>query len=473
MLPTFIAAIIAILVIGFWRQGVSALMAVVSGALVLGGSAALLLPAIGGTSVSPAHFALLGPLLWVVLQRDQVAVIAAISANRWLMVFAVYGVISAFVLPRLFAGQMYVIPMRPTGNLEPLGPAPQNLTQGIYLFGTLVAAILASYAARFGTRPGALFIGILCAGFLHFAFGLLDLAGAQPVLDFFRNANYAQLDQDFGQQGFIRIAGSFPEASQFATFGFGILVVCVELWLRNLWPRISGAVALLTAVMLVLSTSSTAFICLAIYAVLMVPRLLFFTSGERRLAKALTLAGLGIATVAVVLVLVAVNPTAARAFQDIVEMMTTEKMDSASGRERLSWAMQGFEAFVATYGVGIGVGSFRSSSMVSAVVGSTGIIGTVALMAYMTAVLAPWRAEAYRLDLDRDSALREAAATASILCLLPAVISSPLADPGLLFALLAGYALGGRQLGATVGASLSPVASRLEARRSKLRRRSA
>lgn len=477
MLPTYITALVGLLAVWLWRSGVSALVALVAGVLVLGGSAALVLPALGGTSVTPAHFAILAPLLWLVVRRDQAGVLEAISINRWLIAFAVIGAVSAFILPRLFAGDINVTPMRPTRLdyvREALAPTTQNITQAIYLLGTAVAAVLASYSARYGARSRDLFLALLIAGGAHVVFGLLDVFGVQQVLDVLRNATYAQLNQDFGKLGVRRIAGSFPEASQFATFGFGVMVLSGELWMRNIWPRVSGAICLLNAVMLVLSTSSTAYLCLAVYLPLMLLRLLFLTSGPQKLGKGLTLFGLGLGGVILGLIFVAVSPQVAQSLQSVVESMTVGKLDTASGRERMAWATQGLEAFAATKGVGIGIGSFRSSSLLTAVIGSTGVIGVVTLAAYIIQVLAPWRAAAYRLDLPRDQAFGEAAATAAVLSLLPAVISSPQADPGLLFGLLAGYALGARLAPVTAGpAPATGSMSRLEMRRQRLRQRSA
>jgi hypothetical protein len=139
---------------------------------------------------------------------------------------------------------------------------------------------------------------------------------------------------------------------------------------------------------------------------------------------------------------------------------------------RLAWATQGFEAFRASFGLGIGVGSFRSSSMMTAVIGSTGVIGCVLLGAYLLTLLAPWRRQAYLLDLDRDRGLGEAAAAAALFSLLPAVLSSPQPDPGLLFGILAGYALGARAAGAALPMTEATAPpSRLELRRQQLRRR--
>jgi hypothetical protein len=477
MLPTVFAGLVALMAIGSWRYGIAALTAVIAGMLLLGGSAAILLPAIGGTSISPAHLALVSAILWLLLKRDQQGLIAAIAENRWLLGFAVFGVVSAIVLPKLFAGDIFVTPMRPTRMdfvREPLGPTPQNITQSVYLIGTALAAVIAAYAARYGKRPYVIMAALLAAGAANIAFGVVDLVGFQPVLDFFRNGAYAQLDQDFGASGLKRLSGVFPEPSAFAAFGFGILVVSGELWLRHIWPRVSGVLALLSIVTLIASTSTTAYGCLAIYLPVMTLRIFFLTQGARRLTKGITLATLLLTTAVLVMLVMVLQPGLAAYLQKLLNSLTVGKLDTSSGRERLSWATQGFEAFKATFGLGIGVGSFRSSSMVTAVIGSTGVIGCVLLGAYLLTLLAPWRRDAYQLDLDQARGLGEAAAAAALFSLLPAALSSPLPDPGLLFGILAGYALGARAAAKArpMTEQAPPPLSRLEMRRQQLRQRS-
>lgn len=477
MFPTVFGGLVVLLAALLWRRGISGLLAVVAGVLVLGGSAAVLLPALGGTSVSPAHLAILPPLLWLVVRRDQAGIFQAVRANWWLIAFALFGAVSAFLLPRLFAGDIYVTPMRPTRLdyiRDPLGPTTQNLTQAVYLLGTALLAVLASYAAMYGDRRRLVFVAILVATAANLAFAVLDIAGQQAILDVFRNGAYAQLTQEFGKLGVKRVAGSFAEASQFATFSFGAMALCVELWLRHIWPRATGILAALTAVVLVLSTSTTAYLSFAVYVPLMIVRLLFLTSGTRRLSKGLTILAIGFTVVVAGLVLAAANPSFAQSLADLVESLTAGKFNTASGRERLMWAKQGLEAFTATWGLGIGIGSFRSSSMITAVIGSVGVIGILTLGGYLVALLAPWRPNVYKLDLPERAALGEAAAAASLFSLIPAFLSSPQADPGLLFALLAGFALGARLAPPEAADAVSHAApSALELRRQRLHRRSA
>ncbi|MEJ0022943.1 MAG: hypothetical protein WDN76_05520 [Alphaproteobacteria bacterium] len=106
-------------------------------------------------------------------------------------------------------------------------------------------------------------------------------AGAD-FLDVFRNGLYAQLDQSTA--GLRRVAGIFPEASVYAAYGFMLLVFNVELWLRGILPRWSGTGAVAMATILLISTSSSAYIGLASYAIVLLTRLGLVPRVSRRIA---------------------------------------------------------------------------------------------------------------------------------------------------------------------------------------------
>jgi len=128
-------------------------------------------------------------------------------------------------------------------------------------------------------------------------------------------------------------------------------------------------------------------------------------------------------------------------FMDMVTRMTVGKSDSESAQQRLFWAMQGWEAYKASYGLGIGPGSFRSSSFVMAVIGSTGVIGAVSFLAYALGVLKPLRISTFGRSELLEHSIGGAFAVAAIASLVPSAVVSPKADPGTNFAFLAGAAL--------------------------------
>lgn len=455
---TVIGAIELLIALALFTLGsLRALFVLVMGATLLGGSAAINLTALGGSSVSPAHFAL-GFLLLRCLAPGGVGAASlgsALRGNVWLIVFVAYGVLAALLLPHIFAGEIDVTPLR--GQIrarygtqlarilaaEPLRFTAQNLTTAAYMVGTMTMA-LATHAVlrhrpdggRMLARTGAV-IGIVHA-LSGFAGVVLRGTPAEAAFHFFRNNNYAQLDHEWG--GFVRMNGLWPEASSFASFAVVWFVFTFECWLCRVEPRWTGAAALLLAAALIISTSSTAYVGLVLFGALMALRIL--TTPRvlplDRLAW-LSLAGIGAVIAASALLLL--EPALAAAMRRLLEHMTLDKADSFSGRQRLFWAGQGITAFVASHGLGIGPGSFRSSSLATAILGSTGIVGSSAFVLHTVRAVAPLVASTWSRSGDRDRDVAAAATWSVVVGIGVASVSSPSCDPGLAFAVLSGSAI--------------------------------
>jgi hypothetical protein len=412
------------------------------------GSAALILPS-GGSSVPPIYFALLFVYLRIIAPRGGFmgSVPDAIRANRWLALFALYGVAMAYLGPRLFAGAIDVYPMRMVArdslfDTLPLEPTSQNVTASIYMIGTLFLAVGAWIASRRDDAPATLVKAALWVSWGHIGFGLIALAARgtpfDAMLDLFRNSTYVQLDDTVG--GIVRIRGIFPEASEFAGFGFAYFVVSAELWYRSIHTRATGAAALAMATILFFSTSSTAYAALAIYLAFFFvrPLLLPGLASSRKIATVLAILGAFGVLFAVVMAAV---PEVADSMLKMLELMTVGKSSSDSGAQRLFWALQGRDAFLVSYGLGIGPGSFRSSSMIMAVIGSLGVIGIVTFLLYLAAVFQPWRMSSWCRAEDYRTSVGGAFASAAVLSLVPAALSSANPHPTPTFAILAGAAL--------------------------------
>jgi hypothetical protein len=276
----------------------------------------------------------------------------------------------------------------------------------------------------------------------HAALGLIGVAvrgtSADAVLELFRNADYQQFDDQVG--GFVRIRGIFPEASAYAAFGFIVFVANAELWYHSIRTRATGLASLAMVAVLFFSTSSTAYFSLAVY-------ILFFT------VRALALPGItsfakaraAVATVGVIAFLAAIafiaSPALVESVVDVLKRMTLEKSSSDSGLQRLYWTMQGWNLFLASYGLGVGAGSFRSSSIFLAILGSMGVIGIASFLAYLSAIFQPWRQSSWTESAIPTENLGGALGSAALLSLIPAAINSATPVPGTTFAILAGASL--------------------------------
>ena len=459
MIPTLFGALVAaiglLLLVG---RGVASMLVYLTIVSLFGGAAAILLPALGGSSIPPVELAIGFMTLRILVpgggQIGHVA--AAIRANLLLVLFVAFGVVMAFVGPRMFAYRMNVVPMRfvQLNSLLatfPLVPTSQNITTAVYMVGTLLAAI-GAYVAGCNRRTPLLFVkaGVVLA-WLHVATGIFGaLVRGTPlsaVIDFFRNGNYAQTDQFYG--GYARINGIMPEPSTYAMFAFSWFVFMLEAWWRDVLPRWTGPAALGLLAVLTASTSSTAYAGLAGYAALIAIRMLLFPHGLR-VGKAIAVGALTMATLIACCLAIAAKPAILQQFAVVLSDMTISKSSSASGIQRAFWAYKGLEAFRVSGGLGIGPGSFRSSSLVTAILGSTGVIGVLLFTAYTLQILKPLRRSTYLRPADPEEGAGVAAAWAAFVILIPSAVMSSAPDPGVTFAVFAGLSLALRRSGVRV-----------------------
>ena len=362
--------------------------------------------------------------------------------------FAIYGGIAAYLLPRIFRNAMNVVPMKPVGlrglfDAFPLEPTSQNITTAIYMGGTAFCALLVSIVIVEPKGATRFVKTSIVITWVHSILGIASTVGAgtfvQSILSIFRNGNYAQVDQSTG--GYARINGIMPEASAYAAYGMFWAILMTELWLRNVMPRRTGLAAALMSLVLVASTSSTAYVGIAAYVIILFTRFIVFPTPNNGKKAVILVAFLLVLTVVAAFV-VLLKPSLADSLFSILKHMTVDKVDSTSGEQRSFWAYQGFDAFVISHGLGIGPGSFRSSSLFTAIIGSVGIIGSIAFATYCIKVLKPLRSSTYFIPRDLVEATGVAASWAAILALIPLAVTNPSSDPGLAFALFAGAALG-------------------------------
>ena len=443
------------------RGSTLAMLCFVMLATLLGGSAAFILG--GGSSVLPSIEAvlLLAVRCIIPTHRPVGALRSALAANAPLILFALYGIIGALTLPRIFAGAMDVQPLRPIATIDPyatqaLGFTQQNITSAGYLFTTMLGGICAFAAVRApGSERRIARVAILIA-FIHAGLGFAGVTFANTpiadLLNLFRNGLYNQVEQDVA--GLARMNGIFAEPSSFAGFALLYFVFMTELWLRGVEQRASGIAALLLFVTLIVATSSTGYIGLATYAVVLGFRQLFFPATAAG-GKFFVLVGLFLGGVAAGVAVVLVRPEYYELAEKIYTSMVLNKSQSESGLVRLSWARQGIAAFWTSGGLGVGAGSFRSSSLATAILGSMGVFGVVTYVLYVVRIIQPLRQSTFVPTGDTRTDVGVAAAWTAVVWIVPACVSLPSADPGLNWALMAGIALGLRSRAAVPSRRLS------------------
>jgi hypothetical protein len=265
-----------------------------------------------------------------------------------------------------------------------LAPSAGNLTQALYLVGDLaVFAAVMAHAASGGLTT--IVRAVLAAAAANLLFAVADLVtyglALPEAMSFLRNANYEMLVEG-DIHGIKRLVGSFSEASAFGGITLAYFAFCFELWLRGVYPRCSGLLALLSFLFVVASTSSSAYVGLAIYAAVILLRCVvsLAAGATTRRAAALTFA---IPVSAVLLLLgLALIPSVWTLLAEFVDQTLLSKLQTQSGIERSLWNEHAMAAFFESFALGVGVGSVRASSFFVSILASTGLIGLV-LMSVM------------------------------------------------------------------------------------------
>jgi hypothetical protein len=212
------------------------------------------------------------------------------------------------------------------------------------------------------------------AAFLIF-WSFADLAtfytGTSSVLDFIRNGNYAILDK-VTAGGLRRISGTYTEASFYASNALAMLAFMFSFYQTGIRKRLAGLYSLVLFGLLMLSTSTTAYVGLALYGAWVGFSYLLDLSKKGRIKRSiLALSGAGVLAVFAFGLFCAFADGA-----HLIQQMVFEKLDSSSGIERASWNRTAWNAFLESYGLGVGIGSTLASSFVLVLLSNAGAIGT-------------------------------------------------------------------------------------------------
>lgn len=414
-------------------------------ATLFGAAAAVL---IGAANIQPAHL-LLGFVAVTTLTRPREAAgaIRALSPPEpgfWLMCLVIYGLVSAVLAPRLLAGSTQIIPLgtseyASTGSTVPLGPVSSNFTQSVYLVADLICfamiVAVASTYAGFATITGALMA--YAAGNVLFA--LLDLGtyatGTQGLLNFMRNAQYTlHLEEEV--TGLKRIVGSFTEASAFARSTLGALGFTGTLWICGYRPALTGTLAVALLVLVVVSTSSTGLagappVLAILYATILMRS--GFRPNRPYSSAAVLCAPL---LVAALILATLINDGASATVRNYLDALIFDKSTTSSGIERDTWNTVALQNFFDSDGLGVGLGTVRTSSFPIALLSNVGIPGFVFYLLFAASAFVRRRGIPRTFPAD----VRLAARNACLGLIIGDVFAAPTVDQGLLFYVLAGMA---------------------------------
>lgn len=425
------------------RLGSFALVHLMAVASVLIAAAAMF---IGAANIQPGHVVLGALTVSVLSSRAETGeAIRALHPNRagfWFACLAAYGIASAYFMPRLLEGTTHIVPLGTsvydeTGATIPLVPVSSNVTQSVYMAANLACLIMVTAIASRPRGFEAVLSALLAYCVANTAFALIDVVtyatGTQDILGLIRNARYV-LHTEAEVAGMKRIVGSFTEASVFARSTLGVLGFAGTLWLCGYRPALTGSLAAASLVLVVLSTSSTGLVGAPLVVVL-----LYLTALARLRSPARQVGIAVLGTPLLLLLAVAIILANGPLFETLygyVDLVVLGKGQSDSAIERSAWNVISFQNFLDSWGLGVGLGTARASSIAIALLATVGIPGAVfyAIFAFETFI----RPRPGHHPLQGDAAL--AARNGAFGLILGDLLVGPVIDQGLFFYMLAGLA---------------------------------
>lgn len=310
----------------------------------------------------------------------------------WLLCTCAWGVFGAIVLPRALAGSTLVftidrnaIDPQQAQLLQPLAPVSGNLSQTVYCVGDLIvycsACVFLRCRGAYRVLANAIFV-LTALNVLAAVIDIVSHAAGIDVLSFVKTAQFADFSGD-ELNGLLRISGTFSETSAFAFFTLPLFAFSLNLWLLGYRPLLAGILAIASCVLLLISTSGTAYVGLGGYLAVLLfsrPGRVVRAGAARKQRMWVIVSCLGVlAALYIVLFL----PAVVQVLSDFAESTVLGKMDSGSGIERMGFNSQALTNFFETYGMGVGLGSIRVSSFAMVLLGSLGAVGTVCYLVFL------------------------------------------------------------------------------------------
>ena len=269
----------------------------------------------------------------------------------------------------------------------PLTYTSSNLAQVGYL-GLLIVVVL-SLCPLPRLDPRVLLPGLAVGIFLSTWRLAADRAGVPFPAELIDRSTYLYVD--LTGDGTYRLRGVFTEPSVLALYALAALALCLVLALAlrgasasTRW--VAAGVALLAVVNLVFSRSGTGVVAGGLLLVLAVPALLG-AGGRSRAIGPIAIGMCGMAALALVM---------HRQVLDYAGGIVGTKVGSTSYTARTQSDLEALTGIGDTFGLGVGLGSTRSSSLWPYLFASIGPVGTALFAAVVVmAVVGAWRNPAW------------------------------------------------------------------------------
>lgn len=355
--------------------------------------------------------------LWVLrLALERASLLSFSIDNRlkrmsyWMMAFLGVATVS-LVMPVIINGSLQIAsPVLGENTETPLVLSGHNVTQLLYLiFGALIAVCVAHVNLRDEDREATeriiLYSGVFIACWGVFQF-VCNVTGF-PYPGFLLNNSGSASGKGFMQTletGINRVSSAAVEPSVLAQGLLALLPLTLPAWRKKGFVfsrRRDRLISVLFVIVLVLSTSSTAYIGLAILGLTYV--LYSVRTGSISKTKAFFVFGvMGILVAAVVAVAFVSIPFVS----ELLNTVLFSKASSGSGLERAMTIALAYGYFQQYPILGIGWGSATSHDLIVKLLSNVGIVGLVAFCAAMFSIVrSNWKKISSRnspLDLSRE-----------------------------------------------------------------------
>ena len=301
--------------------------------------------------------------------------------RKWLLIFGVIAVASAFVLPVVFAGvPIYDVKIGIDDGLfirPPLQFGLYNVTQAVYL-ALHIATAFALFSIKFSAEKirKAYLLAFYIEVFFVFAESLCQLARIEfPLWLVLNNPGYSLWENSMESYG-TRVPGTFSEPSIAGAF---LVLYCVGFLAQYLAQKGQSIrlIVSLVASGMVASSSSLLTLFLAPIALLVryspfrFPWYINLKQTKR---------------IAWVLFLLVVPPILVLAFfsgyREVLTNVTVSKGESGSFISRTAADLYSLQLLLRTYGLGVGLGSNRSSGLLTTLISNVGFGGIFAFLVF-------------------------------------------------------------------------------------------
>jgi hypothetical protein len=306
-----------------------------------------------------------------------------------LLAFALYVVLSAAILPRVFEGDVSVFPPDKgidLGNLAPLAPSSTNLSQAAYIvFLTVFALAVPLEVVNFERDRGAGYYlkPYLLAGCIVIFFGFYQLAAAYTGVPYpsellYSNPGYAVLNEQAIAGGIKRLSSTLTEPSVASYYLVGVFAFSLWYYLhapRSPRLRFAYLFCLFSALALLLTTATTAYLAVGAVLLLVATQVLLRRETARRAPRLVNLA----IPMVLVAVVAASLPSIAASAGAVAESALFGKSGSYSFRNRTGTGLHSLGVLIPTWGYGVGWGSDRPSGLIFSTLSNAGLWGSLLL----------------------------------------------------------------------------------------------